>query len=78
MAEDEEPSESRFIVCFVTLNGMQLTVIGPLAGIEALRQRLGDGPDVELHRFEHPTPSDAFIDADGARRRRDLGESSCG
>ena len=49
MAEDEEPTESRFNVCLLNLDGIQLTVIGPLAGIEALRQRLGDGPDVELH-----------------------------
>jgi hypothetical protein len=55
MAEDEEPGESRFTVCFVSLNGVQLTVIGPLAGIEGLRRRLGDAPDVEVHRFEHPT-----------------------
>ena len=53
MAEDEEPTESRFNVCLLNLDGIQLTVIGPLAGIEALRQRLGDGPDVELHRFDH-------------------------
>ena len=60
MAEDDEPGESKFIVCFLRLSGGQLTVIGPLTAIEALRAHLADAADVELHRFEHPPPADAF------------------
>ncbi len=60
MAEDDEPVESRFIVCFLKLSGGQLTVIGPLVAIEELRAHLADAVDVELHRFEPPPPTDAL------------------
>lgn len=60
MADDGEPGESRFIVCFLKLSGGQLTVIGPLAAIEELRAHLADAAAVELHRFERPQATDAF------------------
>ena len=41
MAEDEEPTESRFNVCLLNLGGFQLTVIGPLAGIEVVTSAKG-------------------------------------
>jgi hypothetical protein len=59
MAEDDEPVESRFIVCFLKLSGGQLTLIGPLAAIEELGAHLADAADVELHQFERPPPTDA-------------------
>ena len=60
MADDDEPVESRFIVCFLKLSGGQLTVIGPLAAIEELGAHLADAADIELHRFEPPPPTEAF------------------
>jgi hypothetical protein len=62
MAEEEELTGSKFIVCFVTLSGKQLTVIGPADAIDMLEDRLRDAADVELHRFDRPQrmPDDGY------------------
>ena len=51
MAEDEGV-ESKFVVCFLSLNGKPLTVIGPADAIAMLEERLNEQPDVLLHRVE--------------------------
>jgi hypothetical protein len=59
MAKAQEPGASLFQVCFLTVDGKPLTIVGPPDAIEALEERLRDAGDVELHRFERPPPSDA-------------------
>jgi hypothetical protein len=58
MDESQEPAATSFSVYFLTVDGRQLTVIGPPDAIEALEARLKDVSDVELHRSaprDHPT-----------------------
>jgi hypothetical protein len=59
LSEDQE-SASNFIVCFLTVDGKGLTIIGPPDAVEALETRLKDAAEVELHRFhrasEIPSP----------------------
>jgi hypothetical protein len=50
--EDEEGIESRFVVCFLTLNGRPLTVIGPADAIAMLEERLDEVAEVQLHRLD--------------------------
>jgi hypothetical protein len=50
MDEPQEPAATNFTVYFLTVDGKQLTVIGPPDAIEALESRLKGVPDVELHR----------------------------
>lgn len=52
MSGDQEPLPTDFTVWFLTVDGKGLTVIGPPDALEALRSRLKDATDVELHRFD--------------------------
>ena len=53
MSGDQESAPSDFTVWFLTVDGKGLTVIGPPDALEALKSRLKDAADVELHRFDH-------------------------
>jgi hypothetical protein len=50
MDEERVPAATSFTVYFLTVDGKQLTVIGPPDAIEALETRLKGVTDVELHR----------------------------
>lgn len=53
LSGDQESAPSDFTVWFLTVDGKGLTVIGPPDALEALKCRLKDAADVELHRFDH-------------------------
>jgi hypothetical protein len=54
---ESEGVESKFIVCFLTVNTLPLTVIGSADAIALLEERLGEAPDIELHRADRPPAS---------------------
>jgi hypothetical protein len=52
LSADQESGGSNFIVCFLTVEGKPLTVIGPPDALEALESRLKGAAEVELHRLD--------------------------
>ncbi len=54
MSEGREPEESNFNVCFLTVDGKPLTVIGSADAIDALEEKLQEAPAVELRRSLPP------------------------
>jgi hypothetical protein len=55
LSGDQNSVPSDFTVWFLTVEGKGLTVIGPPDALEALKSRLRDAADVELHRFDGDT-----------------------